>query len=297
MSINHEATSALARLIRDRNQNNAIIFQEVESYINSGADVTIRVGLANKTMPDLLLGEISRPDRRLALMYLIKAGADFSTDESRVQYTRQVGSFTLLERHPRLAVIYSDLLPLLNINNAQAVAGLIKAGADLNASMEGRVLVHRAILNNALESAKLLIEAGARLDIEDSNGLSPAAAAEKNLMEHKDAHAARRMYEYILTETYRRHPPQAKFVPAAEGEIARISPPSIAGLRISETFNFAGGTYTHVTKDLVDKTMNTTVKTFDDVGVMGVVAQAREAYFQMHQKDPPDVVRYNYKRT
>jgi len=59
---------------------------------------------------------------------------------------------------------------------------LVNAGADVNRRVaEGRTPIYHAIYSTSVETVKLMIELGAKLDVEDSGGYTPLRYAATRL--------------------------------------------------------------------------------------------------------------------
>lgn len=64
-------------------------------------------------------------------------------------------------------------IPLLRV--------LLRAGADINgANVDGKTVLHQAVITNNLQSAKFLIENGANVNIKDQKGHTPIFYTEEN---------------------------------------------------------------------------------------------------------------------
>ena len=168
---------------------------------------------------------------------------------------------------------YNDETPLIAATKAglgEFVKLLVERGADVNAQLkDGNTALHLAAAQGYANLATYLIEKGANPALTNGNFNTPADVAEK---EYPGLAAL------IREKTPGVAPKPAEIDPGwrlvSEREIAHVAVKEPIGYRVTEIFNFAARTYTHIAANLDSKAESQSVKAFSELDTSETVDKA-----------------------
>jgi len=167
---------------------------------------------------------------------------------------------------------HTPMMEAARDGNYEIVAALIEAGADVNAvrSDDGQTALHMAAQRGRADVARLLISHGANIDAVDSRMNTPADLADKEYPRVADMIRGKpRPPERTVAETDGWHL-------TAPDEVAHVSEKAAIGYRLTEIFNFSGGVYTRIARNLETGAESQVFRLFDEFGDNALLVEAQK---------------------
>jgi len=154
----------------------------------------------------------------------------------------------------------------------EIVSMLIDAGADVNAARteDGMTALHFAARRGRGDVAKLLMTKGANVDATDQRMNTPADLADKDFPRVAD------MIRGKERPPERTAPETGGWYLTATDEVAHVSDKAAIGYRLTEIFNFKGGVYTRIARNLETGAESQTLRLFDEFGDNALLAEAQK---------------------
>lgn len=167
---------------------------------------------------------------------------------------------------------HTPMMEAASDGSYEIVAMLIKAGADVNAARvdDGLTALHFAARRGKGDIARLLINHGANIDAVDQRMNTPADLADKEYPRIADMIRGKER----LPE--RQAPEADGWHLTAPDEIAHVSDKIAIGYRLTEIFNFRGGVYTRIARNLETGAESQTLRLFDEFGDNSLLLEAQK---------------------
>jgi ankyrin repeat protein len=238
---------------------------DVEKKIEAGADVN-GIYKNDYYKKSMLRWAVDRNDSAIVRLLLSK-GADPNAGPDNdkplmtaVSHSNLDVVRALLEAGATIEVMaYGKETPLIvaaAAGSAEIVKLLVERGADVNAqNASGNTALHMAATRGYANLARFLMENGAKPDMTNGNMNTAADVAEKE-------------YPGLAAMIRGKAQPDAP-VEADPGwklvaahEVAHVEMKEAVGYRVTEIFNFAARTYTHIAANLETKAESQSVKAF-----------------------------------
>ena len=153
---------------------------------------------------------------------------------------------------------HTPMMEAASDGSYEIVSMLIKAGADVNAVQadDGMTALHFAARRGRGDIARLLMNNGANVDATDQRMNTPADMADKEYPRVADMiRGKERMPERQEAKADGWHL-------TAPDEVAHVSDKTAIGYRLTEIFNFSGGVYTRISRNLETGAESQTLRLF-----------------------------------
>lgn len=167
---------------------------------------------------------------------------------------------------------HTPMMEAASDGSYEIVDMLINAGADVNAvrSDDGLTALHFAARRGRGDIARLLISKGANIDAADQRMNTPADLADKEYP---------RVADMIRGKA---RPPERQELDTdgwhltALDEVAHVSDKAAIGYRLTEIFNFKGGVYTRIARNMETGAESQTLRLFDEFGDNTLLVEAQK---------------------
>jgi len=167
---------------------------------------------------------------------------------------------------------HTPMMEAVGDGSYEIVSMLIKAGADVNAARadDGLTALHFAARRGKGDIARLLIAHGANIDAADQRMNTPADLADKEYPRIAD------MIRGKERPPERSAPDSGGWHLTAPDEVAHVSDKAAIGYRLTEIFNFSGGVYTRIARNLETGAESQTMRLFDEFGDNTLLVEAQK---------------------
>lgn len=284
-----------------------LFHQQLKLLLKRGANP--KMTIKGNTLPDILLDNSSgslyaRKVIFAAARILVDAGAGFNDDDRRLEFMYE--HINHIDYHRQFQVSHpefyrqaaSKLFWRVNVGQTEIFSLLLDNGVDPNSVHANcQTLISVAIYNQKMELINLLLQAGARLDVKDQNGITPFDIARAAYMKDPSDTVRVKIYDLIRRETATQCPPQAEVhADDKTGELTRVTQNLMTCQRITEVFNFARGVYSRTDEHIDKPGVSTNIRLFQELQGTGLLAEANEVFKRLTGKEPPVEYRYDAKR-
>lgn len=167
---------------------------------------------------------------------------------------------------------HTPMMEAASDGSYEIVSMLIKAGANVNAvrTEDGMTAMHFAARRGRGDIARLLMAAGANVDATDQRMNTPADLADKEYPRVADMiRGKERLPERQENKADGWHL-------TAPGEVAHVSDKAAIGYRLTEIFNFSGGVYTRIARNLETGAESQTMRLFAEFSDNALLLEAQK---------------------